>query len=320
MIDSGRPSSRPAARRGPLALAATFVLAACATGPGFDDAWTTEIDADGSTIALVLTGGDSLSAGELAEVRRWIGRSVEAVVAYYGRFPVPRVQLVVRSSVGSGIGSGVTHGGDVPTIQIAAGRATDRSAFDGDWILTHEMVHLALPELDRRHHWLEEGLATYIEPVARCRVGQTGPEDLWADLVHGLEHGRPRPGDGGLDDGRRWGRTYWGGALFCLVADVEIHRRTEGRLGLQDALRGVLDDGGSIRESWTIERTLAAADRAIGGTVLGELYQSMGVGPGDVDLADLWRSLGVVAGGGHLRLSDDVELASIRRAIEGRSE
>ena len=27
--------------------------------------------------------------------------------------------------------------------------------------------------------------------------------------------------------------------MFCLVADVEIHRKTENRKGLQDALRAI---------------------------------------------------------------------------------
>ena len=45
-----------------------------------------------------------------------------------------------------------------------------------------------------------------------------------------------RQGGGfGLDNTHTWGRTYWGGAMFCLLADVEIRRRTHNRRGLQDA-------------------------------------------------------------------------------------
>jgi hypothetical protein len=42
--------------------------------------------------------------------------------------------------------------------------------------------------------------------------------------------GEPGPGDGGLDDTDSWGRTYWGGALFCLLADVRFRERTGNRL------------------------------------------------------------------------------------------
>ena len=54
-----------------------------------------------------------------------------------------------------------------------------------------------------------------------------------------------------------WRRTYWGGALFARLADVEIRRQTQNRLGLQDALRANLDalwgalgvqpEGGTVR-------------------------------------------------------------------------
>jgi hypothetical protein len=67
---------------------------------------------------------------------------------------------------------------------------------------------------------------------------------VWRDLIEGLPHGLPRAGDRGLDFTPTWGRTYWGGAMYCLLADVEIRKRTGNRHGLQDALRGVLAGGG----------------------------------------------------------------------------
>ena len=92
--------------------------------------------------------------------------------------------------------------------------------------MTHEMVHLAFPSVPDEHHWIEEGIATYVEPIARAQVGDLSPEIVWRELVDGLPKGLPAPGDHGLDNTHTWGRTYWGGALFCLMADIEIHRRT----------------------------------------------------------------------------------------------
>ena len=31
-----------------------------------------------------------------------------------------------------------------------------------DWVMVHEMVHLALPDMPERYAWLSEGLAVYI--------------------------------------------------------------------------------------------------------------------------------------------------------------
>src|SRR3984893_16591878 len=138
------------------------------------------------------------------------------------------------------------------------------SDFSHAWTLTHEMVHLAFPSVAEEHHWIEEGSATYIEPIARARAGDLTPEKVWGDLVEGLPQGLPESGDQGLDFTPTWGRTYWGGAMFCLLADVQIRERTGGRLGLDHALQGILSAGGNITVDWDLARTFAAGDRATG--------------------------------------------------------
>jgi hypothetical protein len=154
-------------------------------------------------------------------------------------------------------------------------------------------------------------MATYVEPLARALP----PEKIWGDLVDGLPQGLPRPGDRGLDFTPTWGRTYWGGALFFLLADVEIHTRTRNQKGLRDALRGIVAAGGNMHEEWPIARVLAVADGATGVPVLRELYDQMKASPHPVDLPDLWKRLGVVKEGGRVRFDDTAPLAAVRRAI-----
>jgi hypothetical protein len=48
-----------------------------------------------------------------------------------------------------------------------------------DWELTHEMVHFGFPSVEDRHHWIEEGIATYVEPIARAQVGRLTAEQVW---------------------------------------------------------------------------------------------------------------------------------------------
>ena len=95
---------------------------------------------------------------------------------------------------------------------------------------------------------MEEGLATYVEPLGRARTGLIAVEQVWSELLDGLPKGLPGAGDRGLDRTPTWGRTYWGGALFWFLADVEIRRRTSGRRGL-DALRAIVvrRDEGHVR-------------------------------------------------------------------------
>ena len=177
---------------------------------------------------------------------RWVQACARAVAGYFGRFPVPRVRLRIVTGGGGRVGGGTTWGGEVPSIRIFAGRGTTPDSLSHDWVLTHELVHLGFPDLDDDYSWAEEGLATYVEPIARARAGLMSEERLWSEAADGLPKGLPEAGDGGLDGTRSWGRTYWGGALFWLLADVEIHEKTGGRRGLDSALAGILAAGGNI--------------------------------------------------------------------------
>jgi len=290
--------------------AAARIEAACAGGKGFE--------AGGARILPVFDGGDY--AAGTAAVCAWIARATLAVSGYYGRFPVPQLRLLLKPVSGSGVRGGTTYGSSddgQPLIVIPLGRGVAQAQLVDDWTLTHEMVHLAVPSVPERSHWLEEGIATYVEPIARVQRGELGEARIWADMLHGMGKGLPDEGDAGLDHTPTWGRTYWGGALFCLLADVKIRAATGNRKGLQDALRGVLAAGGSIRGDWPLEKVLAVGDGATGTTVLSGLYQRMGgtPTPQPAELEALWRDLGVLAEGEGVRFDEHAPLAAVRRAI-----
>jgi hypothetical protein len=268
---------------------------------------------------LELSFPDSRLMLEPSQICAWVEHAADAVRHYYGRFPVAAARIELKASDGREVSRGTTYGraGSVPLIVIRLGRDADQGALDRDWVMAHELVHLSIPAVPQESHWLEEGIATYVEPIARAQIGQLSSERVWGDMVTGMQHGMPGPGDHGLDHTPTWGRTYWGGALFCLMADVEIRRRTGNRKGLEDALRGVLAAGGTIQRVWAVERVLEAGDDAVGVPVLSELYQRMrdGPDPGPYELADLWRQLGVEANAGSVRFIDAAPLAATRRAI-----
>ena len=158
------------------------------------------------------------------------------------------------------------------------GQATTEKQLDDDWMMTHEFIHMAFPDVSGEsdeHHWMEEGMATYIEPIARAQIGRMTPERVWGDFVRDMPQGLPQAGDQGLDRTPTWGRTYWGGAIFWLLADVGIREATHNQKGLQDAMRGILEAGGNITEDWTVERVAEVGDRATGTTVIADLYRQM---------------------------------------------
>jgi hypothetical protein len=102
--------------------------------------------------------------------------------------------------------------------------------------------------------------------------------------------------------------------MFCLLADLEIRRRTKNTHGLQDALRAILDTGNMETDSG-LEPLLATGDRAVGVPVLSELYGRMKDQPAPTDLEAIWRRLGVERQGRTVRFIEDAPEAAIRRAI-----
>jgi hypothetical protein len=245
----------------------------------------------------------------------WIAASGRTVAAYYGRFPVDHVKVLVVPVDGAGVRSGTAFAHRGAAVRIVLGRAVTERQLADDWVVVHELVHLAFPSVAEEHHWIEEGLAVYVEPISRAQAGRLNVEQVWGDFVRFMPRGLPASNDQGLDHTPTWGRTYWGGAIFCLLADVQIRERTHNRLGLQDALRAIVAGGGNMEADWPLERALRIADSAIGSPVLEDLYDQMKATPVPVDLPQLWQRLGIELHGDSVLFDDSAPLAQLRRAI-----
>jgi hypothetical protein len=284
------------------------------TGPGRGDQVLSTIQIGNSRIDVIQEDGAlSVPSNELLD---WVRAAAESVSTYYQRFPVAHVVLRIVPSDGQGVRGGRTNGAeDGGRIRIHVGKNTTAAQLHSDWMLTHEMVHLAFPSVADEHHWIEEGIATYVEPIARVRAKKFDAQEMWFEVVRDLHQGLPAAGDQGLDRTHTWGRTYWGGALFCLLADIEIRKQTDNKKGLDDALRGILLAGGEIRHDWPLDKALEAGDRAAGVTVLKTLYDKMKNDPYPVDLPLLWQQLGITLDSHTVRFIDTAPLAAIRDRI-----
>lgn len=281
----------------------------------FDALPATEIKVPGGVVVLAYAPGGNFAMSK-TEIAAWVERCARTVAAYYGRFPVDKYRLLIVPVPGIGMHGGTTWGYHGGATKLRLGQGVMASELENDWVLIHEMIHTAFPEVGDSHHWIEEGLATYVESIARMQSGGEDPATAWRGILKGMPHGEPEDGDQGLDNTHTWGRTYWGGALFCLVADVRIRERTGNKYGLQDALRGIIKDGGSIEEQdWSIDHAFEVGDRAIGVKVLEELYAETADKPVEFDLDALWKKLGIVMEDGRVTFDDKAPEADIRRAM-----
>ena len=267
-----------------------------------------QLDVEGATPDLPFTA-----------IQQHVQQAAQAVVLYYGRFPVVRARVVVTVINGQdGVLQGTTWGdrdGYPAETLLRIGQHTTQAQLDKDWVMTHELIHMALPSLPDAQRWLEEGISTYVEPVARVQTGQLEAGRIWGDMVAGMYHGEPEPGDRGLDRTHTWGRTYWGGALFCLTADVAIRKQTNNKRGLQDALTAVVKAGGAINQDWRVLQVLKVGDEATGTSVLEDLYAKWSVAPVDVDLPMLWSQLGIRQQNGKVTFDGSAPDAQLRIAI-----
>lgn len=296
-----------------LVSAVLWVLLVISAGFFRADQMTSTIVMGNSRIDVVVESGKLQVSKD--GLLKWVQWAAESVSAYYGRFPLPHVLLRINPADGKGVRGGRTFGERGGFITIHVGGDSSFEDLAKDWMLTHEMVHLAFPSVADEHHWIEEGIATYVEPIARVRAKHLDATEMWRELVRDLHQGLPAAGDQGLDHTHTWGRTYWGGALYCFLADIAIRRQTQNKKGLDDALRGILNGGGDIRQEWGLTKALDLGDQAVGVKVLRPLYDKMKDQPYDVDLPAWWKQLGIERNDGTIRFVNDAPLAMTREVI-----
>jgi predicted metalloprotease with PDZ domain len=161
--------------------------------------------------------------------------------------------------------------------------------------------------------WFMEGAATYIEPIIRARAGWKTEEDVWMEWVNNMPRGIQAFSVGLANASGQ--QNYWAGATFMLMADVGLRRATQGAKGLEDCLGGVLWGGLDATQRVGVQEYALACDRATGTTVMSNLVDRHYTREQSVDLAVLWRELGVAMVGGRVALDDSAPAAQWRKMI-----
>ena len=265
--------------------------------------------------SIIIRYSENVSDDFRRLVEEWVHEAAAAMVTVYGHYPVKEVTIEVKVAPGNRVGGGMTWNGRL--IKVRVGSEVTRAILHSDWVMTHEMFHLGFPSTDDGYDWMGEGLSTYMEPLARARAGNLGDEEVWASMIDGLPKGLPRAGDQGLDHTATWGRTYWGGALFWLLADIEIREKTGNRKSLDDVLRAIIAEGGDGSRTWSATKIFRRGDAAMGLPILEKLDERLGARPETTDLAALWQQLGISRRGKTVVFDDGAPLAGIRRALTG---
>ncbi len=266
-----------------------------------------------STLDILFS--DNIPDSIRPEFLAWISRSAETVSHYYDRFPVERAGINIIGVDEPGVRTGrAMQGTESPQLLVWVGIGTSPKTLESDWVMVHEMIHLATATLERRHRWLEEGLSVYIESISRAQTGELEPSRVWREFAKRMPNGQLRSADKGLDFTPRWGRTYWGGAVFFLLADIKIRDSTNNEYSLADALKNVLVKGLTMNTNVSIDTLIQTMDEALPSPEIGPLYEQYARQASPFPLEKMWKNLGVDLSGSE-PFNDNAPLACVRQAL-----
>jgi len=267
---------------------------------------------DTTSIDLVVVGRTLMKRAD--ELHEWVKASALVNAEFWRGFPLETPLLILAPSDGNGITDGRVESNGGVTVIVRVGHRTERDELYQDWVLIHEMLHLGSPYMRDTGAWLDEGIATFYEPIIRMRAGWKTREDVWREWIEWMPNGRGAMGEVGLEDSEGGG-IYWGGALFLLLAEIEVRERTNLTLGIEDCLRAVRDSGRTADTTWTTYEFATFCDATLGDLTVRNLMINH-LHPGEPpDLDALWTRLGVSLVNGEIRFDDTAPLAAVRDAI-----
>lgn len=267
-----------------------------------------------SNLEIVLVDGDIDTPA--ATLFQWVNDTAAEVGKFWHGFPVPHALVILLPVPGrEGVVFGKVLPESSPAVIVMVGEHTSRARLYADWVLVHELFHLGVPSFNREGKWFDEGLATYFEPLIRARAGWRSEEDVWKEFAEDMKKGLRSMNRTGLEHPADYPDIYWGGALFCLFADVELRKQSHGKRGLEDGLLRVLNAGGNASEVWPLKKTLQFVDAGVGGDLVRTFAKRHAEQGAPVDFDQLLADLGVVPKGDGVELRNSAPLSAIRRSL-----
>ena len=153
----------------------------------FGDFRRVRADVAGAELEVALLGAP-LAMGDAAAVGA-VKDAAGCVAGAFGRFPVGATVFVVPVQGRQEVVFGRVLSLAGASVALLFGTETPAAQMHDEWVPVHELFHLGTPSFVGEAHWLEEGLATYYEPVLRERAGWMREADLWQHFAREMPRG-----------------------------------------------------------------------------------------------------------------------------------
>lgn len=286
------------------------------------------LELSGGSVRVALLGG--IAEEHRAKLLRWVGHALAAVSTGHGELPLPQAQVVLRPVAmrgGRAVGFGQSMRGQGNAVHIQVDPRASLEQLDADWTAVHEFAHWAHPYLGDDGAWLAEGLASYWQNLLRARSGLLTPLQAWQQLDAGFARGRSAVDDklslaelsGVMHERRAYYAVYWSGAAYWLQVDVDLRRRSGGRLDVGEALKRFRDCCLLDRRAWAPRKFAAKLDELVGTDVFVPRYDEFAAHKGFPSVQQLYEELGLVRGAdGSLSFDNAAPDAELRKALTQR--
>lgn len=275
----------------------------------------------GAAVELVTL--DAEIACPPAGLRAWVIDALDSVALLFdGRFPRDRLQVVVLPVPGRDGGTVyfgmATRGGGSGVFVFLDDHAV-ADDLPGGWTTVHELLHHGMPFIEEP--WMAEGWVSYYTELMRTRMGHRSEQEGWEALHEAFGRGSGRGSDmtlaeasAQMHDRHVYQRVYWGGAATAFLVDVQMRIETDGKQGLDDAMKELRRCCGDADHRWPAAKLLAHLDDWYGRPLFSETAATILREPGMPDIDAAFARLGISTQGG-LRLDDEHPAAAARRAI-----
>lgn len=175
---------------------------------------------------------DDFDAAERAKLTAWIVETHAAVTRLAGPFPMPvRVYFHRRDGAREPVPWAHTQRSSRQGVHFHVDPRFPLADFRRDWTAPHELSHLILPNLGRRHAWFAEGFASYLQYPVMQTMGVLSAGEARRRYRRNLEraerdyeHPR-RPFVAAAPRLRAEGKypvMYWGGAAYFMQVDQAL--------------------------------------------------------------------------------------------------
>ena len=191
---------------------------------------------------------DSFSASEKAKLQRWITETVGGVERTVAPFPFDVHINFHRARRGS---SPVPWANTVRSrrqgVNFHVNPEHSLAAFRNDWTAPHELSHLLVPYIGRRHAWFAEGFASFMQYQVMQELEVVDAVEAHRRYRAKISRAKRRydlhdlpfvDAAATLAARRQYPTMYWGGAVYFLQMDRQLSARGSSML---DVLQRYVD-------------------------------------------------------------------------------